>query len=202
MVAGGLLGALGAYLFQVVGGRALGPVDFAPVSQLWTAFFILATVALVPLEQYVTRETSRGRAISEDLRVIVAVAALGVVGGVAYVTFNLDSPIFGGDPTYVVVIAALVLGYTAVFTAKGVLAGNRRFAAVGWLLMIEGALRLVAGLLVLAVLPVASLLAWAMVAAALAPLLLRFWRYDRSLGEVGRKSYPGNVFCEFGVEKG
>ena len=55
MVAGGLLGALGAYLFQVYGGRTLGPDAFAPISVLWTAFFILATVLLVPVEQYVTR---------------------------------------------------------------------------------------------------------------------------------------------------
>ena len=34
MVAGGLIGAVGAYLFQVYGGRALGPEAFAPISVL------------------------------------------------------------------------------------------------------------------------------------------------------------------------
>ena len=41
MVAGALIGAVGAYLFQVYGGRSLGPEAFAPVGVLWTVFFIL-----------------------------------------------------------------------------------------------------------------------------------------------------------------
>ena len=61
MVAGGLLGAIGAYLFQVYGANYLGSEAFAPISLLWTAFFILATVTLVPIEQYVTREVASGR---------------------------------------------------------------------------------------------------------------------------------------------
>ena len=60
MVSGGLIGAIGAYLFQVYGGRALGPEAFAPISVLWTLFFILATVLLVPVEQYVTRGSRFG----------------------------------------------------------------------------------------------------------------------------------------------
>ena len=69
MVAGGLIGALGAYLFQLYGGRTLGTTEFAPVSNLWTTFFILATVLLVPVEQYVTREVASGRkALPADLK--------------------------------------------------------------------------------------------------------------------------------------
>lgn len=69
MVAGALAGAVGAYLFQVYGARTLGSVAFAPVGVLWSAFFILATVLLVPVEQYVTREVASGRrAIPHDLR--------------------------------------------------------------------------------------------------------------------------------------
>lgn len=184
MVAGGLVGAILAYVFQAVGGRALGDEGFAPIAAIWTAFFIVASILLVPLEQYVTRETSRGRAIADDLRVIVSVAVLGVLAGGGYVLWTLDSAIFGGDWTYVLIMALLVVGYTVLFTAKGVLAGNRRFAVVGWALILENAFRLIAGLAILAVAVEASALAWAMVVAPTAALLLRFWRYDRSEGDV------------------
>ncbi len=180
MVAGGLIGAVLAYVFQAVGGRALGDVGFAPIAAIWTAFFIVASVLLVPLEQYVTRETSRGRAVAEDLKVILWVAILGVVGGATYVYLSLDTEIFDGNPVYVLIMALLVVGYTVLFTAKGVLAGNRRFADVGWVLMLENAFRLIAGLAILAVVVDASALAWAMVAAPTAALVLRFWRHDSS----------------------
>ncbi|HKY49336.1 MAG TPA: hypothetical protein VJQ79_15290, partial [Acidimicrobiia bacterium] len=49
MIAGSLVGAVLAYLFQVYGTRALGAHAFAPIALLWTSFFIVATVILVPL---------------------------------------------------------------------------------------------------------------------------------------------------------
>ncbi|MDH3251133.1 MAG: hypothetical protein OEQ47_19345, partial [Acidimicrobiia bacterium] len=59
LLGGTVAGAVAAYLFQAVGNRTLGEAAFAPIAQLWTVFFILVTVALIPLEQYVTREASR-----------------------------------------------------------------------------------------------------------------------------------------------
>jgi len=184
MVAGGLIGGILALVFQAVGGRILGEEGFAPIAAIWTAFFIVASILLVPLEQYVTRETSRGRAVADDLPVIGWVSLLGVVGGGAYVYLTLDSPIFGGNPVYVAVMALLVPGYAVLFTAKGVLAGNRRFADVGWVLILENGFRLLAGLAILAVVAQASSLAWAMVVAPFSVLILRLWRHDRSVGEV------------------
>src|SRR5690606_42075687 len=108
MVAGGLIGGVLALVFQAVGGRVLGEEAFAPIAAIWTAFFIVASILLVPLEQYVTRETSRGRAISEDRRVIVWVAVLGVVAGAGYVALTLDSDIFDGNPVYSAVMALLL----------------------------------------------------------------------------------------------
>lgn len=184
MVAGGLTGGILALVFQAVGGRVLGEEGFAPIAAIWTAFFIVASILLVPLEQYVTRETSRGRAVSEDLRVVAWVGALGIIGGAGYVALTLDSAIFSGNPTYIAVMALLVVGYTALFTAKGVLAGNRRFAEVGWILILENGFRLLAGLAILAVIAEAASLAWAMVIAPLSVFLLRFWRHDRAVGDV------------------
>lgn len=184
MVLGGLVGALLAYVFQAVGGRALGDEGFAPIAAIWTAFFILASVMLVPLEQYVTRETARGRSVRDDLRVVIWVGVVGVAAGCLYVLATLGTELFDGNPIYVVVMALLVAGYTVLFTAKGLLAGNRRFAAVGWALILENGFRILAGLAILAVVVDAAALAWAMVVAPLSVLLLRFWRHDRSAGDV------------------
>lgn len=183
MVLGGLAGAILAYIYQAVGTRTLGDVGFAPIAAIWTAFFIIASVLFVPLEQYVTRETSRGRAIADDIKAIVAVGVLSVAAGVAFVFVALE-PLFHGDRSYVAIMALLAVGYTVLFTAKGVLAGNRRFADVGWVLGLEGVFRLVAGLLLLALAAQASMFAWAMVAAPLSAVLLRFWRHDRSEPDV------------------
>ncbi|MGB8361344.1 MAG: hypothetical protein WCE80_08105, partial [Acidimicrobiia bacterium] len=104
MIGGGLIGAVGAYLFQLVGGRALGTAEFAPVSLLWTTFFILATILLVPVEQYVTREVASGRkALPTDLRPAAVMAGVGAILGGGFVTLTLDE-LFRGDPQYIVQI--------------------------------------------------------------------------------------------------
>ena len=178
MVAGGLLGAVGAYLFQVLGGRALGPEAFAPVSVLWTAFFILATILLVPVEQYVTREVASGRkAIPHDLVPSLTVAGLGAVVGGGFVAFTLDS-LFEGDPQYIAQIALMMVGYALMMVGKGVLAGTRNFSQVGWVLVVESAGRFLAGVVAVVFFANAVSLGWAMVAGSFSVLLLGWWRYD------------------------
>ena len=128
MVAGGLIGAVGAYLFQVYGGRALGPEAFAPIGVLWTLFFILATVLLIPIEQYVTREVASGRrAIPHDLRPAAVMAGVGAVIGAGFVVVTLDR-LFMGSWQYVLQVILLMVGFGLLFVAKGVLAGRRESA--------------------------------------------------------------------------
>ncbi len=178
MVAGGLLGAVGAYLFQLVGGRALGTSDFAPISVLWTAFFILATVLLVPVEQYVTREVATGRkSLPADLKPAGVMTAIGCLIGGGFVLATLDD-LFNGDPTYALQLVLLVVGYALLMMAKGVLAGSRRFASVGWVLIVESAARLAAGLVAIALFSTAVSLGWAMVVGPFAVLALGWWRHD------------------------
>ncbi len=180
MVAGGLIGAVGAYLFQVVGGRTLGSVEFAPVSVLWTLLFILATVVLVPLEQYVTREASLGRQVlRRDLKAISASVGVTALVAAGFVAATL-STLFAADPVFVLQAALMFVGYGVLFVGKGILAGHRRFAGVGWILAGESTLRLVAGIAFLAVVATADSLGWAMVVAPLAALAVRFWRADRA----------------------
>lgn len=178
MVTGGVLGAFGAYLFQVYGTRNLDPDAFAPVSVLWTAFFILATILLVPVEQYITREVASGRkALPGDLRPALILSAVGGIVGGVFVLVTLDD-LFFGEPVYIAQIVLLMFGYSLLFTGKGVLAGRRRFAGVGWVLIVEGAARLAAGVLLLHLVLSATSLGWAMVIGGFSVLALGWWRHD------------------------
>ncbi len=192
MIVGGLLGAIGAYLFQLYGGRVLGPEAFAPISVLWTAFFILATVLLVPVEQYVTREVASGRkALPHDFRPAGAMVAIGGVLGATFVWLNLDA-LFDGRFEYVIQIFLLMIGYGLLFVGKGVLAGARHFAGVGWAMIIETTARLLAGFALIALAARATSLGWAMVIGGFAVLGVRWWRYDR--GGVKDGSSPAAGF--------
>ncbi|MGH8928693.1 MAG: lipopolysaccharide biosynthesis protein [Acidimicrobiia bacterium] len=179
MIGGSLIGAVMAYLFQVYGGRALGTTAFAPIALLWTAFFIVATVILVPLEQFVTREASRGRRVLRDDRktiVLVIGGAALLLAGFVYLTNDL---FFNAEPIFVLQAAAVVTGFGVMQVGKGLLAGHRRFAQYGSMLAWEGVLRLVAAGAFLAVSVSAPALGWAMVAAPFCVLIVRPFRYDR-----------------------
>lgn len=178
MIAGSLVGAVGAYLFQVVGGRVLGPEAFAPISVLWTVFFILATIVLVPLEQYVTREASLGRQVlRSDLGPIGVTALVSAAAGAGFVLATQDA-LFEGQLVYAVQLALLMVGYSVLFVGKGILAGHRRFKGVGWILFWESVGRLAAGIVLLWVVAAAPSLGWAMVAAPFVALGTRYWRFD------------------------
>jgi len=192
MVAGGLIGAVGAYLFQVYGARNLDPAALAPLSVLWTTFFILATILLVPVEQYVTREVASGRkALPADLKPAFGMAAIGSLLGGGFVVFTLDD-LFSGDPVYVVQIVLLMVGYSLLFVGKGVLAGSRRFAGVGWILIVETVARLLAGIVLLQLLVDATSLGWAMVIGGFSVLALLWWRQDK--GRVQEPAGPAGRF--------
>jgi O-antigen/teichoic acid export membrane protein len=179
MVGGSLVGAFGAYVFQWYGARVLDPTELAPISALWTLFFILVTILLVPVEQYVTREVTRGRkALPRDLRPAAVMSAIGAALGVAYVLLNYES-LFASDPRYLIQIVLLIVAYALLAMGKGILAGSRMFSQVGWLMIIESVARLAAGVVFLWLLLDATSLGWAMVVGPLAVLALGWWRHDR-----------------------
>ncbi len=192
MLVGALIGAVAAYAFQRAGGMAIGPEAFAPISVLWTLLFILATILLVPVEQYVTREVASGRrAIPHDFRPMWAMTAIGAALGGGFVALTLDD-LFQGDAAYVVQIVMLMVGYALLFFAKGVLAGARKFASVGWVIVVENGVRLGVGLIVIQLFANATSLGWAMVAGGFSVLALRWWRFDR--GEPSGDAPPAAPF--------
>ncbi len=178
LLVGGLVGAVGAYLFQVLGANAVGAEAFAPIGQLWTSFFILATVALVPLEQYVTREVASGRkAIPRAARSTLGFAAGAVLVAGVFATLTRNS-LFEGNWQYVAQSVLLAVGYALLFFGKGIFAGRRRFSEVGWVLIIETAVRLVAGIIAVQLFANAVSLGWAMVLGGFSVLGMRWWRVD------------------------
>lgn len=179
MVFGGLLSALGAYLFQVVGGRALGAESFAPISVLWTMFFILGTVVLVPVEQHVTREAASGRKVLTFHGLLPSLVAilLATLVGTLFVLFNLER-VFLGDETFLLVTLVLFTFYGLYELARGLLAGHRRFGLVGWAMIGESMGRLSLALGFLALAPAAISLGWAMALGTFTVVGTRFWRFD------------------------
>ncbi|MGH9052598.1 MAG: lipopolysaccharide biosynthesis protein [Acidimicrobiia bacterium] len=168
------LAAMGAYLFQVVGGRVLGPVEFAPVTVLWTIQFLAFTVLLFPIEQFATRQLALGperlpgRVLGSAAGVIAAVAA----GTVLFVWATRER-LFLGEGAFAVAAGLIVIGYGLFALGRGYLAGRRRFRAYGLVTGAESISRLVAAGLVLATIPSGLALTGTM---ALAPLAILLWR--------------------------
>lgn len=173
MIAGSVGGAVAAYLFLVLVGRGLGNVAFAPINAQWTVLFLTITIVFVPLEQFATREAAHGRdAIRADRRVMVAVG-LGAAVIVSLVLWALASTFFDGKLLFVGQMALAAALYAVFFMVKGQAFGQRRFAAVGTLMMGEGALRLAVAIGLVAVFGTPEAVGWSFCAGPMAFLLVR-----------------------------
>ncbi len=176
MVGGSLVGAVGAYLFQVIVGNRLGAEAFAPVSVQWTVLFIVITVVLVPFEQYTTREAARGRDVwRTDWSVTVVAASVAAIPAALFVYFTRDR-LFASERIYAIEMAVMLSLYALFFGAKGILAGRRRFKEIGYLLAAESMFRVLVVVGLLAVSTSAPIVAWSMVVAPLVVVLIRFGR--------------------------
>ena len=193
MIAGSLAGAVAAYLFQVIGGRRLGPAAFSPIAVLWTVFFIVATVILIPLEQFVTREVGRGRRVLINDRVVVGAVIAGTGVVLALFVYAMRDRLFGGEAIFAVQAFFLVVLFGLMQVGKGVLAGHRQFATYGGVLGLEGLVRLLSAIVFLAISPTAAALGWAMVCAPLGVFLVNPWRFDRETVE-GVAATPARGF--------
>lgn len=193
MIAGSLVAAVAAYLFQVVGGRRLGTVAFAPIAVLWTVVFIVVTVMLIPLEQFVTREVGRGRRVLRSDRAVMTLILLVTASGLGLFVYLTRDRLFAGEAIFALQAFLLVVGFGSMQIGKGILAGHRQFAHYGMMLALEGIIRLAAAIAFLAISATPVALGWAMVFAPAAVLFLRPWRLDRET-VVGVVATPARGF--------
>ena len=168
-LAGGIVtGTLLAYVFQLVGGRILGPEMFAPVSVLWTVMFLTGTIGLTPVEQYVARESTAGnRVLTRRSWAIGSVVLLTGAAAASFTGLTLDG-LFLGEPGFVALAALLVATTAPLFVARGLAIGQRRFDLYGLMLALEALGRLLVGAVGLLLVGGPVGLAWGI---ALGPIL-------------------------------
>ena len=166
-------------MFQLVGGRLLGPEAFAPVSVLWTLMFLTGTVALTPVEQFVAREATAGRRVlTRRSRAIAVVIGLTASAAGTFALLTRDA-LFDGEPGFVVLAMLTVAATAPLFLARGLAIGQRRFDLYGLMLGLEGVGRLVVGGLGLLVVGGPVGLAWGVAVGPALGLLVPTFRFER-----------------------
>jgi O-antigen/teichoic acid export membrane protein len=146
---GAIVASVGAYAFQVLGGRSLGADGFAPVATVWTIGFLVYTIVMLPVEQMTTRTvTLRAGAVLEPhtKRQITVALGLGGLGGVAIAAIGTDR-FFDGSSGFIAVMALLMFVRALMTIARGVMAGRRRFRAYGVSMMLESVALVALGIL-------------------------------------------------------
>lgn len=168
--------AFAVYLYQVIAGRMLGTEGFAPIGVMWTVMFLVFTVLLLPVEQYITRHlTISGGTLRQDRRGIMLVGGtitLGIVLGVGFVLATLDR-FFDGAVAFAVVMLVNLAGRSLLAVARGYLAGRRRFHAYGAAIAIEAGALVILALIVAVVRPTTLGFAVAMSLGPLSVLIVR-----------------------------
>lgn len=165
LVVGSVLGGVGAYLFQIVGTRALGEDGYAPIGTLWTIQFLTWSIFLQPVETFVTREVVTGRAEPSLSRTVVVRTAGWVVlvaGTVASASWAAGERLFFGEDELAVVAGLIALSFGAFAFVRGELAGRERFRAYGFVSAAESLLRFGIAVIVVLVVPTTRALAWTM----------------------------------------
>lgn len=167
--------AFAVLVFHALATRTLGTDGFAPIAVLWTVMFLLFTVLQLPAEQHLTRALVVTRS-ADDLRVVYRAMfgafAVAFVIGVLFTWVTVDR-FFEGNLFFVAITGAIVVARSIMSTARGSLAGHRRFAAYGATIAFEAGALLVGGITVMAFGGTAPAFAVVMVIAPLATLLTR-----------------------------
>jgi O-antigen/teichoic acid export membrane protein len=148
--AGLLIAGLSAYAFQILSFRALTKVDYTALNALWVVVFVVAPGMFLPLEQEVGRALAdrRARGIG-GAPVVRRAAALGTLltSGLLVVVFAasplLVDELFKSQWGLVFCLAIALVTFAFQHLTRGTLSGNGRFGSYGYLIGIEGVLRVV-----------------------------------------------------------
>lgn len=178
MLIGTGISAVSVLIYQLVAGRSLGTDGFAPIAVLWALMFVIYTVLMVPVEQFITRRlvVSGGRKgwLGGDRRIVTLILGAGWLLGVGFVAATLTT-FFHGEPIFALVTAVLLASRAVMAVGRGMLAGRRRFVAYGGSLAAEALTLLVLGLLVASVSPTTVAFSWALIVGPLTVVAFRPW---------------------------
>ncbi len=130
IVGGSLTAGIGAYAYQLLGGRTLGAEAFAPVSVLLTIHFLTFIVILVPIEQLVVRRLTLDRARSGLPKRAHWLVGLTVLAATLFAFLGVDDYL-NGDQRFIAFTGFTIVSHFAFASARGHLAGWRRFRAYG-----------------------------------------------------------------------
>jgi hypothetical protein len=197
IVAATAYGAVAVLTFQATASRSLGTDGFAPIAVLWTVMFLLYTVLMLPAEQHLTRAlvvTRSQTQLAKIRRDTIVAFAVALVIGVAFTAATLDR-FFEGNAIYIAITAAIVASRSIMATARGSLAGNRRFAGYGGSIALEATALLTGGVLVSIVGWPAPIFGFVMALAPLATLLARPFRHEHNEMEHVVDAQPGEFLA-------
>lgn len=181
IVGGSLVAGIGAYAYQLVGGRTLGAEAFAPVSVLLTVHFLTFIVFLLPIEQLVVRRLTLDRDRSGLPRQAWLLGTVTVLAATAFAVFGVDQYL-NGDRRFIVFTALTVASHFLFAAGRGHLAGWRRFRSYGMASGTASLVRLAVAVAVTLIHPSASGFALGLI---LGPLTVALWRPFRKV-EVDR----------------
>ena len=179
MLGGTVFSIIAVYVFQVVSSRTLGPDAFASVGVLWTVMFLVFTIAMIPVEQFITRRLVHDGGSTTGLRndrlVILGVFGLAIAVGTGFVAATLDL-FFEGDVRWIALASVMFINRSILATARGFLAGRWRFVSYGLAAVVEAIALLAIGAAAAFGASTALSFAVAMTLAPLAVLVLRPFR--------------------------
>ena len=165
LLGGALLGGFAAYLFQLIGTRALGHDAYAPIGTLWTIQYLCWSIFLSSIESFVTREVFSGR-VGRTLPRATAVRIWAWIGGLAAALtagcWLIRERLFFGVGELALVAGLTVLSFGGLAVVRGRLAGEERFAPYGLVSAAESLVRVALAVGVVLVAPTARALAWAL----------------------------------------
>jgi O-antigen/teichoic acid export membrane protein len=173
-----LISGLTAYAFQILSFRGLSETDYTALNGLWIFVFVVAPGFFLPLEQEVSRAVAdrRARAIGGGPVVRkAAIAGIALTSSLIVLTlvcaaiFPLTERLFDDESVLLLCFLIALATYAVQHLTRGTLSGNGRFGPYGMILAVEGIVR-VLPLIVLVAFGIEDLV-WYGLALAVPPLI-------------------------------
>jgi O-antigen/teichoic acid export membrane protein len=173
-----LISGITAYGFQILAFRGLSKADYAALNGLWIFVFVVAPGFFLPLEQEVSRAVADRRSRDIGGGPVVrkaAIAGIALTTGLIALTlvcaalFPLSERLFHDQNVLLLCFVIALATYAVQHLTRGTLSGNGRFGPYGMILAVEGIMR-VLPLIVLVALGIEDLV-WYGLALAVPPLI-------------------------------